>query len=104
MKPNYDIFFKLIAQELGETIVPEYKFHPTRKWRFDYAIPTYQIAIEIEGGIWLQGRHNRPISMIKDFEKYNEAAILGWRILKYTPQQVNNVTKIIGDIKSAINI
>lgn len=101
---NYDIFFKVIQQETGLEIVPEYKFHPTRKWRFDYAIPAERIAIEIEGGIWLQGRHNRPLTMIKDFEKYNEAAKLGWRLLKYTPKQVNNVAKIIGDIKSAINI
>lgn len=99
---DYSIYFKVIQDQISDDIVPEYKFHPIRKWRFDYAIPTKKIAIEIEGGLWLQGRHNRPVTMIKDFEKYNEAAILGWRILKYTPSQVNNTAKIINDIKNCI--
>ena len=29
---------------------PEYRFHPTRKWRFDYAWPENKIALEVEGG------------------------------------------------------
>lgn len=99
---DYSIYFKVIQKQISDDIVPEYRFHPIRKWRFDYAIPAKKIAIEIEGGLWLQGRHNRPLTMIKDFEKYNEAAILGWRILKYTPSQVNNTAKIINDIKKCI--
>lgn len=91
---DYTLYLKLISQEIGEEIVPEFKFHPTRKWRFDYAIPSRKIAIEIEGGLWISGRHNRPFTMIKDFEKYNEAAKLGWRLLKYTPQQITNVSEI----------
>lgn len=98
MKVDYSGIFKIISQLTGLSFNSEYKFHPKRKWRFDFAIPEYKIAIEIEGGIWLIGRHNRPISMIKDFEKYNEAAKLGWRILKYTPEQVRNVVKVSEDL------
>jgi hypothetical protein len=50
----------------------------------------HMVAIEIEGGLWIMGRHNRPASMIKDLEKYNASALLGWRILKFTPQQVKS--------------
>ena len=96
---DYSVAFKYIEQETGLKIEPEYKFHPTRRWRFDFAIPSEMIAIEIEGGLWLNGRHNRPLTMIKDFEKYNSAAKLGWRILKYTPSQVNTPNIIINDIK-----
>lgn len=94
---DYSLIFKIISQELGIEIVPEFKFHPTRKWRFDFAIPASKIAIEVEGGLWLGGRHNRPASMILDFEKYNEAAMCGWRLLKYTPQQLA-VNKLKEDI------
>ena len=62
----------------------EYKFHPERKWRFDFAWPEKMIAIECEGGIWSGGRHTRGIGFINDCEKYNEATILGWRILRVT--------------------
>jgi very-short-patch-repair endonuclease len=99
---GYDLYLRIIEQDLGVKITPEYKFHSDRRWRFDYAIVDERIAIEIEGGLWLQGRHNRPLSMIKDFEKYNNAAMLGWRILKYTPQQIVNTRQVGKDVKNAI--
>jgi very-short-patch-repair endonuclease len=100
---GYDLYLHIIEQDLGVKITPEYKFHPDRRWRFDYALVDSRIAIEIEGGLWLQGRHNRPLSMIKDFEKYNNAAMLGWRILKYTPQQITNTRQVVQDLQKAMN-
>jgi len=67
---------------------PEYRFCPERKWRFDYAFIEQKIAIECEGGVWSRGRHTRPSGFIKDMEKYNRAALLGWRVLRYTPAQM----------------
>jgi hypothetical protein len=69
---------------------PEYKFHPDRRWRFDYAWIPQKIAMEIEGGVWIRGRHNRGTGFLKDMEKYNSAAILGWRIVRFTPQQFSS--------------
>ena len=69
--------------------VPEYRFHPLRKWRFDYAFPLHRVAVEIDGGLWTQGRHNRAAGYIADMEKLNAAALLGFRVLRYTPQQLN---------------
>jgi len=67
--------------------VPEFKFHPIRKWRFDYAWPTQKVAVEIEGGIWTRGAHVRGKHYLSDMGKYNEAAKLGWRVFRFTPQQ-----------------
>lgn len=73
---------------------PEYRFHPTRKWRFDYAWPFVngkeaKIALEIEGGIWSGGRHTRGRGYIDDMEKYNEAARLGWRVFRFQPKDLS---------------
>lgn len=68
--------------------IPEYQFHPVRKWRFDYAFVLRQLAVEIEGGIWTQGRHTRGKGFLADMAKYNAATLLGWRILRYTPDQL----------------
>ena len=38
-------------------LVREYKFHPTRKWRFDFAHVATKTAIEIEGGTWSGGTY-----------------------------------------------
>lgn len=59
-------------------------FGKPRKWRFDYAIPEHKIAIEIEGGHWSGGRHNTGAGFVKDMEKYNAAAMLGWRVIRCT--------------------
>lgn len=71
----------------------EFRFHPTRKWRFDYAWPTAKylgrpVAVEIEGGIWTRGRHTTGRGYLADLEKYNEAARLGWFVLRFTPTQL----------------
>lgn len=65
----------------------EYKFAPPRKWAFDYCWPSHMVALEVEGGIWKQGRHNRASGFIKDLEKYNQAACLGWRLIRCTTEQ-----------------
>lgn len=85
--PKHDAFCLLLRQHLGAEVVAEHRFHPTRMWRFDYAIPEHRIAIEIDGGVWQIGRHNRPKGYIADLDKFNNAAALGWRVLKFTPQQ-----------------
>jgi very-short-patch-repair endonuclease len=76
------------AAELGLKPATEHRFAPPRRWRFDVAFPDRKLAVEIEGGVWTGGRHTRPGGFLKDAEKYNRAAILGWRLLRFTPQQV----------------
>ena len=68
----------------------EYRFHPKRKWRFDFCWPDFRVALEVEGGTYSGGRHTRPIGFEKDCEKYNEAAILGWRVLRVTGDMVGD--------------
>ncbi len=66
----------------------EWKFDTKRRWRFDYAWPQQMIALEVEGGVWSGGRHTRGAGFLKDMEKYNRAAVLGWRLLRVTPDKL----------------
>jgi len=68
--------------------VPEHRFYPERKWRFDYAWIDQKCAVEIEGGIWTGGRHSRGSGFSKDMEKYNMAGKLGWRVFRFSPNQL----------------
>ena len=68
--------------------VAELVFAPPRRWRFDFAFPDKMIAVEIEGGIWIQGRHTRGSGFVKDLEKYNQATRMGWRVYKFTPTEL----------------
>jgi len=66
----------------------EFRFHPHRRWRFDFAYPEYKVAIEVNGGVWSRGRHTRGKGYLGDLEKLNAAQILGWIVLQFTPQQM----------------
>lgn len=70
--------------------VPEFRFHPARKWRFDYAWLMSKLALEVDGAIWTNGRHSRGSGVVKEHEKFNAAALLGWRILRVTPDQLTD--------------
>ena len=83
----YLIFKTIIEKTLKMKVSEEFRFHPVRRWRFDFAIPELKLAIEIEGGSWTQGRHTRGKGYQGDIEKYNTAQLMGWKILRYTPQQ-----------------
>ena len=85
--PEQDAFTRICAAALHTDCVKEYRFHPTRKWRFDYALPAYRIALEVEGGVWTGGRHTSPQGFLGDMEKYNAATLMGWRLFRVTPQQ-----------------
>lgn len=68
----------------GPELEPEYRFHPSRKWRFDFAHPESRLAIELEGGTWGKGRHTTGKGYAADCEKYNAAAMAGWRVIRFT--------------------
>jgi len=70
--------------------VAEYRFHETRRWRFDFAWPALRVALECEGGTWSGGRHTRGDGFERDAEKYSEAAIQGWLVVRVTGAQVED--------------
>ncbi len=100
--PKTDMFTAICKSDLKIEVVKEYLFHPTRKWRFDYAIPSHKIALEVEGGVWTGGRHTRPQGFLGDIEKYNAGTLLGWRIFRVTPDELCR-TKTLNLLKQAIS-
>ena len=66
----------------------EYRFDSQRRWRFDFAWPDIKLAVEVEGGIYSHGRHSRGKGMEADMEKYNAAAIAGWRLLRFSRKMI----------------
>lgn len=81
-------------RELGLEFEREYRFQSDRKWRFDFAVWIWRgkayekFAIEIEGGVWSKGRHVRGKGFIGDMEKYNEAQRWGYKVYRFTTEQV----------------
>ncbi len=80
----------------------EFRFHPVRKWRADFAHLPSRTLIEIEGGIYVNGRHNRGAGFAADLEKYLEAALAGWRVVRLgsnelTTAHVERLVALVND-------
>lgn len=81
--------------------VPEHRFDKVRRWRFDLAWPDLKIGLEVDGAVYAQGRHTRGKGYEADTEKFNEAVLQGWRVLRYSTGQVKQGIPIL-DLKRAL--
>jgi very-short-patch-repair endonuclease len=73
--------------------VREFRFHKTRRWRWDFAFVKERIAIEINGGIAsAKSGHRSMTGVLRDYEKINASMleIPPWRVLQVTPAQVKS--------------
>ena len=87
-----ELAFQIKAVGLSE-FQRQYKFHPDRDWMLDFYREGW--GIEVNGGGWNAGRHNRnPLTIGKDYEKWNSAAEMGIKILLFTGEQVKDGTAI----------
>lgn len=73
-------FYNLLLRHHAPEFVQQHKFHPTRNWRFDFCWPEVKVAVEIQG---FGSGHNSFDGMKSDYEKHNEAMLLGWNILYF---------------------
>ena len=90
-KSNLEQTLLFHMQAVGLHPEREYRFHPVRKWRFDFAFPDRKIAIECEGGTWMKkGGHTTGVGFEKDCYKYNTAAIEGWTVLRFTGAMIRS--------------
>ena len=82
------LFLWRVAQ--GPLLEREVKFHASRRWRADFAHMGSRTLIEIEGGIFIPGggRHSRGTGYAKDAEKYLEAVLAGWTVIRLTERQL----------------
>ncbi len=95
-REGLELAFAQQLRALGLTVglCQQWKFHPKRAWRFDFAYPAPEakLAIEVDGGTWINGGHSRGSGIEKDCEKLASAVILGWRVMRATTNQVKDGT------------
>lgn len=86
---SLEMRFKMVWRSIhGPELEEEFRFHPTRKWRADFVHHDSRTLIEVEGGIHTYGRHNRAEGFIKDAEKYLEATLHGYRVIRLVKDQI----------------
>jgi very-short-patch-repair endonuclease len=70
----------------------EYMFAKSigRRWRLDFAYPEKRIGIEVQGGIYVRGAHSRGTGLERDYEKYNQAQVLGWDVYQFSRKMIES--------------
>ena len=84
-----NLLFQIRAVNLPAP-VEQHVFAKPRRWRFDLCWPLLKLAVEVEGGAWIKGRHNRAQGFIADMDKYNTATLLGWRVLRFSGDHIKS--------------
>ena len=73
--------------------------HPKRKWRVDFAITRYRppsnifqthLAVEVDGGLFVKGGHNRGAYIEDTMEKTAELLKMGIPTLRVSPRHVTD--------------
>lgn len=99
---SYETFRIALQAHLECEVVSEYHFARERglqrRWRADFAVPQKNVLIEIEGGVWTNGRHTRAKGYAADIEKYNAAALLGYKVYRVLPSDLLKI-RTFNDIK-----
>jgi very-short-patch-repair endonuclease len=82
-----------------------------RRWAFDFAFPSYKVAVEAEGGLYMKGRggyakgHAHPRRLEEDMVKYNAAALQGWTLLRFGTKLVTEHPEyILRCVKEALGV
>lgn len=101
--PNLEAIFEIQIRALKLPAAQrQYRFHPKRRWLFDFAWPQAMIAVEIDGGTYVKGRHVQPEGFRSDCQKINEAQLLGWRVFRGDVKMVKD-GELLDTIRAALD-
>ena len=97
-------FLKLLKEHGLPQPHREFKFAEQhgRKFRADFAWPAWQLLLEQEGGIFTRQAHGSITGLLRDLEKYNLAATLGYRVIRCVPAKLCT-DEMLATIRSALN-
>jgi very-short-patch-repair endonuclease len=98
-----------LAWQLDAVKIPysrEFRFWPERKFRADFAVTTCKhgthvgtfclpLLVEVDGGAFSGGRHTSGAGFRKDLEKHNAMTMLGYKCLRFLPEQVSDGSALV---------
>lgn len=112
--PETQYRFAALSVKLGSGVKKRLENAGLRDWRFDFAWPEAKVAVEIDGGQWKPiyrrdgsvsygGRHNTPEGFRRDCEKLNAATLLGWVVLRFTGEMLEeNVQLVLEQVEQLV--
>jgi very-short-patch-repair endonuclease len=102
-RERYENALAAQLDEKGLKYVRQYGFIVGRRFRADFRLGL--LLVEVDGGGFVNGRHNRALGREADQERDALALCVGFRVLRVSPNQVMNgkavgwIEKIRGRMK-----
>lgn len=87
-----DVQYKLIQhnKKVGSEAIFSNIMPTHRQFRCDFYCPNLKLIVEINGGSWKHGRHNRAKGYSDDLRKSNIAQLNNFTYLQYTYDQLRD--------------
>lgn len=100
-----EVAFAKQLDEAGIHYEREVKLIPDRQHRVDFFFSSKKAVVEIEGGVWSQGRHLRGQGWMDDAWKYNTLTAMGYSVYRFATHQVVDIKKnvVVGPVDEALN-
>lgn len=83
---KFDTLWRQIG---GPELEREVRFHPRRRFKFDRASRVARVAVELDGGTWVGGRHVSGVGFARDCEKLNLAILAGYVVFRFTTDMLD---------------
>lgn len=105
LESTFEAYLRMLAPELLDGMVREYRIVPGRRYRWDYAWPLRKAALELHGGLWAYGAHSRPAGVQRDMAKANAATLAGWRVLFFSTDDIeSDPESIVTQLRSLLEV
>ena len=84
--------FRFAAEFVGLGAGIKRRLHKNnlKDWRADFCWPDMKLLVEVEGGGYSYGRHNRPTGFAADLVKYQAAMRMGYNVYRCDGELVKN--------------
>ena len=101
--PEERLAMHMRAEGLLTMFQRQYRWCPGRAYRADFACLPAKLLVEVQGGVHIRGKrsHTGGVGYEYDRLRTNEATIMGWRLLEFTPKHIKS-GRAIHAIKRAL--
>ena len=65
-----------------------------RRYKADFAWPDFGLIAEVQGGLWVLGRHSRPLYVWREWRRTMIAQLLGYKVLFFATEEVHDGTAV----------
>jgi len=97
---SFAAHWRLLDTEIE--LEPQAILVPGRQFRFDFAHCESKVAVELDGGLYVNGGHSRGASIEESYVKLREDAKLGWCVLKYGTKQMSRMDSVAIEVLDVI--